>query len=188
MSKVFVVDAKRKPLHPVHPGYARLLLKQKRAAVLRRFPFTLILKDAVEEPQVQPLRVKLDPGSKTTGLAIVNDITGEVVFAVELVHRGQSIKKRLDTRRNSRRSRRQRHTRYRKPRFLNRGKRQARLPPSLESRISNVLTWTQRLMRLCPLTAISQELVKFDMQALDNPEMRGVQYHQGTLAGYELRE
>ncbi len=70
MSKVFVVDADRKPLDPVHPGYARLLLTQRKAAVLRRFPFTIMLKAMVEHPQVQSYRVKLDPGSKTTGLAI----------------------------------------------------------------------------------------------------------------------
>jgi hypothetical protein len=56
MSKVFVVDANRKPLDPVHPGYARLLLTQRKAAVLRRFPFTIILKSVVEQPQV-PLTI-----------------------------------------------------------------------------------------------------------------------------------
>jgi hypothetical protein len=117
MSNVFVVDANRKPLDPVHPGYARLLLNQRKAAVLRRFPFTIILKSVVEKPQVQPYRVKLDPGSKTTGLAIVNDATGEVVFAAEIQHRGAAIKKALDDRRRVRRSRRKRLTRYRKPRW-----------------------------------------------------------------------
>ncbi len=77
MSHVFVVDANRKPLNPVHSGAARLLLTQKQAAVLHRFPFTIILKEAVEFPDVQPLRIKLDPGSQTTGLAIVNDATGD---------------------------------------------------------------------------------------------------------------
>jgi 5-methylcytosine-specific restriction endonuclease McrA len=62
------------------------------------------------------------------------------------------------------------------------------LPPSLESRLANVVTWVRRLCRLAPVTAISQELVKFDTQALVNPEIAGVEYQQGTLAGYELRE
>ena len=99
MSKVFVVDTKKQPLNPVHPGRARLLLTQGKAAVLRRYPFTLVLKSAVESPYVEPLRVKLDPGSKVTGLAIVNDASGEVVFAAELTHRGHAIKKALDARR-----------------------------------------------------------------------------------------
>ncbi len=69
----------------------------------------------------------------------------------------------------------------------NRSRRTGPLPPSLESRISNVLTWVHRLRRLCPVAAISQELVRFDMQAMQNPEIAGVQYQQGALMGYELR-
>ena len=176
------------PLNPVHPGRARLLLKQGKAAVYRRFPFTLILKHAVVQPVVQPLRVKIDPGSQTTGLAVVNDASGEVVWAAELIHRGEQIKRAMDRRRASRRSRRQRKTRYRKPRFTNRRKRPGTLPPSLESRVCNVLTWVRRLRRLCPIVAISQELVRFDTQAMDTPDIEGVQYQQGQLAGYEVRE
>src|SRR5258708_1133149 len=164
MSKVFVVDANKHPLNPVHPGYARLLLKQGKAAVLRRYPFVLILHAEVEMPQLEALRVKLDPGSKTTGLALVNDATGEVVFAAEITHRGQEIKKALDRRRGVRRGRRKRDTRYRKPRFQNRSRKKGWIPPSLESRVCNIITWIERLMRLCPIVAISQELVRFDLQ------------------------
>ena len=67
MSFVFLVDTKRQPLSPVHPGRARLLLKAGKAAVLKRYPFTLILKAAIEQPQVQPLRLKLDPGNGPPG-------------------------------------------------------------------------------------------------------------------------
>lgn len=124
-----------------------------------------------------------------TGLAIVNDASEEVVFAAEIAHRGQVIAERLEKRRRVRRSRRQRKTRYRKPRFNNRKQRQAGwLPPSLESRVCNVVTWTKRLTRLCSITAISLELVKFDLQAMENPAISGVEYQQGTSAGYELRE
>lgn len=188
MSNVFVVDTNKQPLNPVHPGRARLLLTQDKAAVLKRYPFTIILKTAIETPEVAPLRVKIDPGSKTTGIAIVNDASGEVVFAAELTHRGQAIKAALDDRRASRRSRHQRHTRYRKARFLNRCKPEGWLAPSLESRIHNILTWVERLRRLAPLAAISQELVKFDLQQMDNPEISGIEYQQGELAGYEVRE
>ena len=189
MSKVFVLDTNKQPLDPVHPGHARLLLKRGRAAVWRRFPFTIILNSTVATTQVEPLRVKLDPGSKTTGIAVLNDASGEVVFAAELNHRGHKISDAVATRRTIRRSRRQRKTRYRKPRFDNRrNKKPGWLPPSLQSRVSNVLTWVQRLSRLCSITAISLELVKFDMQQMDNPEISGVEYQQGTLAGYEVRE
>ncbi|HLZ59445.1 MAG TPA: RNA-guided endonuclease IscB [Ktedonosporobacter sp.] len=189
MSHVFVVDTNKRPLNPVHPGRARILLTQGKAAVLELYPFTIVLKTAVKVPDLEPLRVKIDPGSKTTGLALVNDATGQVVWAAELTHRGEEIKKSLDDRRTVRHSRRQRKTRYRKPRFANRrNKKKGWLPPSLESRISNIETWIKRLMRLCPIIAISQELVKFDLQQRENPEISGVQYQQGTLAGYELRE
>lgn len=185
---VFVVNTHRKPLEPIHPAQARQWLRGGRAAVLRRYPFTIVLKHAEEETSPPPLRLKLDPGSKTTGLAIVHDTTGQVMFAAEIQHRGATIKKALDSRRAIRRFRRQRHTRYRQARFLNRKKRERWLPPSLESRIANVLTWVRRCMRFCPITALSQELVKFDTQLIDNPEIAGVGYQQGTLAGYEVRE
>jgi 5-methylcytosine-specific restriction endonuclease McrA len=58
----------------------------------------------------------------------------------------------------------------------------------LESRIANILTWVARLQRVCPIGALSQELVKFDTQLMQNPETSGIEYQQGTLAGYELRE
>jgi 5-methylcytosine-specific restriction endonuclease McrA len=185
---VFVVDTNKTPLAPCHEDRARRLLKSGKAAIYRRFPFTIILKHAVENPQVPDLRVKLDPGSKITGVAVVDDKTGKVVYAAELAHRGQAIKAALDDRRAIRRSRRNRQTRYRKPRWLNRRRKAGWLPPSLQSRIANILTWVQRLARVCNITAISQELVKFDMQLMENPDISGVEYQQGTLAGYEVRE
>ena len=187
MSKVFVLDTNLRQLNPVHPGEARRLLSAGKAAVYRRYPFSIVLKVAVLAP-VEPLRVKLDPGSKTTGMAVMNDATGEVVFAAELTHRGQQIKAALDDRRGVRRGRRNRHTRYRKPRWQNRRRPKGWLPPSLQSRISNVLTWVQRFMRFCHITNISMELVRFDMQLMENAEISGVEYQQGTLAGYEVRE
>src|SRR5579859_7965952 len=150
---------------------------------------TQLLKHEVEEPVTTPLRIKIDPGSKTTGLALVNDATGQVVFAAELTHRGQDIKENLDDRRMVRKSRRRRQTRYRQPRFSNRrNQKKGWLPPSLKSRISNIETWVKRLTRLCLIGAISQELVKFDLQHMEHPEIEGTDYQQGTLAGYEVRE
>jgi 5-methylcytosine-specific restriction endonuclease McrA len=187
MSKVFVLDTKKQPLDPVYPGWARKLLSSGKAAVYRHNPFTIILKREVTSPDVEPLRLKIDPGSRTTGLAVMNDASGEVVWAGELKHRGQSIKKSLESRRAVRHARRQRKTRYRQPRYDNRRRAKGWQPPSLESRMTNILTWTSRLMRSCPIAAISQEVVKFDLQALDNPEISGIEYQQGTLASYEQR-
>ena len=185
--KVFVLNTDRTPRNPVHPAEARLLLSQRKAAVFRRFPFTIILKEsATEEPE--PLRLKIDPGSRTTGMIIVNDNTGEIVFAAELGHRGQRIKSLLESRRSIRRSRRSRKTRYRKPRFQNRTRPENWLPPSLKSRVYNIETWVHRLRRVCNIQAISTELVRFDTQLMENPEISGAEYQQGELAGYEVRE
>src|SRR5947208_14079513 len=141
MSKVFVLETNKQPLDRIHPGWARKLLDTKQAAVFRQCPFTIILKTERVNPQVQSLRLKLDPGSRTTGLALVNDATGEVVFAAELSHRGQAIKYAMGQRRAVRRNRRQRKTRYRKARFANRTRCKGWLAPSLISRIANIVTW-----------------------------------------------
>ena len=188
MSKVLVLDTNKQPLNPVHPGRARILLASGMAAVLKRYPFTIILKCVVEHPDVHSLRLKIDPGSQTTGMALVDDLSGDVVFAAELTHRGPAIKHALDQRRAVRRGRRQRNTRYRPPRFHNRRRKAGWLPPSLESRVTNVLTWVRRLGSLCPVGAISVERVKFDLQRMEQPEISGVAYQQGTLVGYEVRE
>jgi 5-methylcytosine-specific restriction endonuclease McrA len=92
---VFVVDTEQRPLAPCHPARARRLLTEGKAAVWRRYPFTIILKRAVPAAHPEPLRVKIDPGSKTTGLALVNDRTGQVAWAAELTHRGQRIREAL---------------------------------------------------------------------------------------------
>ncbi|HST87395.1 MAG TPA: RNA-guided endonuclease IscB, partial [Ktedonobacterales bacterium] len=205
-------DTEQRPLDPVHPGHARRLLSRGRAAVWRRAPFTLILKCVVPNATPAPLRLKIDPGSRTTGLALVTDpgampdpsepiptdaeggiplpleTTGRVVWAGELIHRGDAVHEGLVTRTAVRRSRRQRHTRYRPSRCANRRRTEGWLPPSLESRLANVETWIRRLCQLANVVALAQELVRFDTQALVNPEISGVEYQQGTLAGYELRE
>lgn len=184
---VLVLDTNRQPCDPVHPGAARRLLTEGKAAVFRRAPFTIILKAArCDEPQ--PLRLKLDPGSKTTGIAVIDDASGQVVFAAELQHRGLAIRKRLQDRAMVRRSRRQRKTRYRKPRFLNRRRKAGWLAPSLQHRVETVMTWVNRLRARLHITAISVELVRFDTQLLEQPEISGVEYQQGTLAGDEVRE
>ncbi|WP_414527792.1 RNA-guided endonuclease IscB [Nodularia chucula] len=188
MSKTFVLDTEKTPLDPVHPAKARQLLRNGKAAIFRRFPFTIILKESRPDSTVSPLRLKIDPGAKTTGIALVNDSNGEVIFAAELKHRGFSIRDALTSRRQLRRSRRNRQTRYRQPRFLNRTRPQGWLAPSLQSRIENIKTWVNKLHKLAPIAAISQELVRFDMQLMRNPDIQGKEYQQGTLAGYEIRE
>jgi 5-methylcytosine-specific restriction endonuclease McrA len=196
MSKVFLIDTDLRPLDPIHPAQARQLLREKKAAVFRRFPFTLILKESRPDSPVSPLRLKIDPGAKFTGIALVKTHPQPPprrgrrgwVFAGELKHRGFAIRDSLTSRRQLRRSRRNRKTRYRKPRFLNRTRPKAWLAPSLQSRVDNIKTWVERLRKIAPIEAISQELVRFDTQLMRNPNIQGKEYQQGTLAGYETKE
>jgi Restriction endonuclease len=112
-----------------------------------------------------------------------------------LIHRGYAIKSSLEdcgdrhlACRAIRRSRRNRKTRYRQARFLNRTRSRGSLAPSLQHRVETTLTWVLRLRKLAPLGSISQELVRFDLQQMENPEISGIEYQQGELQGYEIRE
>ena len=189
---VFVIDGQQRPLMPCTGKRARLLLTRRRARVYRMQPFTIQLFDRTQDDCVlQEVIVKIDPGSKTTGLCVARldaDRAVHVIRLIELTHRGQRIKLNLMKRAALRRGRRQRNTRYRAPRFLNRTRPKGWLPPSLRHRVDTTISWIKRLSRWCPVTELAVERVKFDLQKLRNPEITGVQYQQGTLFGYEVRE
>jgi 5-methylcytosine-specific restriction endonuclease McrA len=198
---VFVLDKRKKPLMPCSEKRARLLLERGRARVHRIMPFTIRLVDrTVEQSALQPLRLKLDPGSHTTGIALVREredvdaVTGEIKrsahvrFLAELQHRGQAIREALRRRAAFRRRRRSANLRDRAPRVLNRRRPAGWLAPSLRHRVETALTWVTRVRRWSPVTALSQELVRFDTHALQTPEINGVEYQQGTLFGYDVRE
>ncbi|MBV8315218.1 MAG: RRXRR domain-containing protein [Planctomycetaceae bacterium] len=186
---VFVIDKRKKPLMPCSEKRARQLLERRRAVVHRLYPFTIRLKDRIGG-DVQPVRIKLDPGSTVTGLAVVreHDAGQHVLCLAEITHRGHTVAKGMKSRSAYRRRRRTANLRYREPRFDNRRRPDGWLTPSMRSRIGNILTWVARLRRVCPVAALSQERVKFDLQQMEDPEISGAEYQQGTLAGYELRE
>ena len=190
MNRTFVLNHDATPLMPCRPARARKLLRDGKAAIYRRIPFTIILKTQIEHPILQPIEQRVDPGSKTTGIALVR--SGQrgdtVVFALNLTHRGAQIRKALEQRTTRRRRRRSKNLRYRAPRFDNRTRPQGWLPPSLQSRVDNVETWTRLLTSRAPIASIAVETVRFDMQAMQTPGISGVAYQQGTLAGYEVRE
>jgi 5-methylcytosine-specific restriction endonuclease McrA len=187
MNKVFVIDGNKTPLTPCHPSRARKLLKNQKAAVFRMRPFTIILKRIVVQPVVsETIEFKVDPGSKTSGIVVT--INQDVVFAINLTHHGQLIVNDLLSRRAIRRGRRNRNTRYRKPRFLNRKRANNWLPPSIQSRLDNIVSWFKRLKSWCPLSEIHIEHVNFDTQKMQNAEISGVEYQQGTLQGVEVRQ
>lgn len=190
MNSVFVLSSDKKPLMPTRPARARRLLNAGKAAVYRSHPFTIILKDRADG-ETQNVEVKIDPGSKTTGIALVGHFEQQgavVLWGANLNHRGQAIKNALESRASLRRGRRGRNTRYRQARFLNRTRKAGWLPPSVESRVVNTESVIRKLVVRCPITEATVELVKFDMQQMQNPEIIGTEYQQGELAGYEVRE
>ena len=183
---VFVVDTNKKRLNPIAPSRARKLLNKGKAAIWRLYPFTIILKYAVAETVLKPLTVKIDPGSKFTGIAVLEG--QNVIWGAEIEHRGYQIKQALESRRSLRSSRRNRKTRYRKARFDNRKRPSCWLAPSLMHRVLVTETWIKKLMRFVPISEIVIESVKFDCHKLQNPEIKGTEYQQGTLFNYEVRE
>ncbi len=193
-NRVFVLDRRGHPLMPCTAKKARLLLSKGRARVHRYVPFTIRIVDRLlEDSALQPVQIKLDPGSKATGIAVVrgeySDFTAiHGLYLMELEHRGQRISLQLQQRSMYRRNRRSRKTRYRKARFSNRTKPKGWLAPSLVHRIQSTMSWVRRFQKLVPVTALAQELVRFDTQQLENPDISGIEYQQGTLAGYEVRE
>lgn len=189
VSRIFVLDRKGEPLMPTRPARARKLLKSGRAVVHRRYPFTIRLKDRTGG-ETQPVDLKVDPGSKVTGIALVRKDKDriEVLHLAELSHRGHTIRKKMEQRSNFRRRRRSKNVRYREKRFDNRVRPNGWLPPSLQSRVDNIASKVAMYRKLVPITSITAEGVRFDMQKLDNPEISGVEYQQGTLSGYEKRE
>jgi RRXRR protein len=168
-----VLNSNKQPINPIRPGAARHLLNAGKAAVYRMYPFTIILKSEVNQTPT-PIVVKLDPGSKTTGIALLQN--DKVIWAAELTHRGATIKAALLSRRQLRRGRRNRKTRYRQARFLNRTRPKGWLAPSLQHRVDTTITWVNKLIKFSPIGSIVQELVRFDLQQLENPEISGIEY------------
>jgi 5-methylcytosine-specific restriction endonuclease McrA len=192
---VFVLDTHKQPLMPCSEKRARLLLERGRARIHKMRPFTIRIVDrTVEDSALQPLVLKIDPGSKTTGIAIVRESADEngktehhVAHLAELTHRGAAIRDAIASRRSHRRRRRG-NLRFRPKRFDNRRRPDGWLPPSLQSRVDNVTAWAKRYQAAAPIAHVVIESTRFDTQLLENPEISGVEYQQGTLAGYEIRE
>ncbi|MER5626042.1 RNA-guided endonuclease IscB [Streptosporangium sp. NPDC002544] len=189
---MFVLDRHGHPLDPCHPARARRLLAAGRAVVHRHTPFVIRLKDrSAADSTVAGVQVGIDPGSKHTGLAVFTDHGGSRTgrYAIQLDHRGAAIRDKLSARAALRRGRRSRNLRHRAPRFLNRTKPQGWLAPSLRHRVDTTVSWVVRLARWAPVRAVHVERVAFDTHALSaGKPLQGVEYQQGTLAGYEVRE
>lgn len=192
---VIALDRHKKPLGFVTERRCRKLLEVRRAVFYRHYPAVIILKD-VDARNIYKLpsyRIKIDPGAVHTGIAIVCNETNEVMYFLQIEYRGSEVKKALITRKQTRRNRRSRETRYRRCKFKNGGdfdssRKNGWLPPSVKSTADNVIHWVEKLCRYINITECSFEAVRFDSQLMDNPEIGGEEYQQGTLSGYELRE
>lgn len=199
---VITLDKHKHPLGVCTERRARILLGKRRACVYRYYPFTIIVKDTDIRDIVpkDEYQIKIDPGAKHTGIAVVCVNDNAVVFYQQIEHRGEQVKNNLDTRRATRRKRRNRETRYRKPKWGNKQLRKDAklmydtkrpngwLPPSVMSVADNVIAWVVRLCRLFHITGCSFEAVRFDTQLLNNPNISGEAYQHGTLFGYEIKE
>ncbi|MFT5674602.1 MAG: hypothetical protein ACI808_000524 [Paraglaciecola sp.] len=189
MQRVLVLSSKKHPLMPCNPARARALLREKKASVFKRYPFTIIMHHR-ESGDTQKTELKYDPGSKTTGVALnIHGKNGiKTVWAANLSHRGHSISEAITSRADQRGGRRSRNLRYRQKRYSNRARPKGWLAPSIMSRVHNCDTWAYKLIKSAPITDIVVETVRFDMQLMANPDISGVEYQRGTLLGFELRE
>lgn len=185
--KVYVLNMRGKPLMPCSPCKARKLLKTNKAKVVRRTPFQIQLTYATGET-VQPVTLGVDSGSKTIGLSAATEKAELYASEVEL---RQDIVGLLATRREFRRARRNRKTRYRAPRFENRvrSKHRGWLAPSVENKIQAHLSRVEAVCRLLPISKIRVETASFDTQKIKNPDISGTQYQQGSqLDFWNVRE
>jgi hypothetical protein len=182
--KVFVLSHEGKPLMPTTPRRARVWLQAKRARVVRRDPFTIRLRFATRA-HMQPAKVGVDTGSKEVGIAAIAN--GEVVLQAEVLLR-DDISKHMAQRRRFRRNRRARKTRYRQARAANRGRPAGWLPPSLRSKAEATVKAVRFIASFLPVGQITVEVGRFDTQRMQHPDIAHLEYQQGELQGYLLRE
>ena len=185
---VFVLDKSKKPLDMISHAKARILLKNRLAVVHKVYPFTIRLKDNSCVSKDRAYTVKIDPGSKHTGIAIVDD-KDTVVMLTEVEHRGHIIKRDMNSRRVVRNSRRQRKTRYRESKFLNRTRPKGWIAPSVKSIADNVINFIKKYKKLLNITKVMIENVSFDTaQMSSDTKLIGIGYQQGPLYNTNLRE
>ena len=184
---VFVLNRSKKPLNMITNAEARILIKKKLAVIHKVYPFTIRLRDNSAVLNDRSYTVKVDPGSKHTGVAII-DNKDSVVMLAELEHRGHIIKRDIDSRRAVRNSRRQRKTRYRPARFLNRTRPEGWLAPSVKSRADNVINFIRKYKKLININKVMIEHVSFDVAQISSDDcLIGTGYQQGNLYQKELR-
>lgn len=179
--QVYVQNKNGTPLMPCKPAKARHLLRDKKAEVVKREPFTIRLKWDCEE-NIQETRLGIDTGSKKIGVSAVKK-DGQVVYQSKVKLR-TDIKQKMDRRRQYRRNRRGRKTRYRQSRFDNRKREKGWLPPSLKSKANSTVKIAHKVAEILPITKVAVEIAPFDIQKLKNPKIEGEEYQNGELKGH----
>ena len=176
VSAVFVLNMRGQPLMPTTPRKAKQLLKEDKAKVIRRTPFTIQLKYATGETK-QPIILGVDSGFLNVGLSATTD--RKEVYSAEIKLRSDMVKLNSE-RKQYRRARRSRKTWYRPPRFLNRKKPDGWLAPSIQHKLESHIKLIDSIKRLLPITKIVIEVAAFDIQKIKNPEISGTGYQNGV--------
>lgn len=178
--RVYVVNQRNKPLMSTTPRKAKLLLKQGKAKVVQRTPFTIGLLYATGE-NTQPVSLGIDAGVKHVGISAATE--KEVLLEAEVQLRTDIVEL-LSARRLFRRSRRNRKTRYRKARFLNRKRPEGWLPPSIQNKVSAHINIVNQIHRILPVSRLTVEVAQFDIQKIKNTDISGEGYQQGEQLGF----
>jgi 5-methylcytosine-specific restriction endonuclease McrA len=190
--RVYVINKNGTPLMPCKPAKARHLLRDGKARVIKRKPFTIQLLWDCEENVVE-VRCGIDKGCKVTGIACVGN--GEVLFSASIQHRNPvalqqkdgSTKTFVQVRAERRRSRRNRHKWYRKPRYNNRAskRKSGRLPPTIKMNVMEVVRVVRQIP--LPISSITVENVQVDLRRLSNPDVKRSEYQQSNRLDENLR-
>lgn len=187
---VYVLDVNENPMMPTSRfGKVRRLLNDKKAKVIRRNPFTIKLLYEPETHVIQDCVLGVDTGSARIGTAVYSE--GKILYTSQVEIRND-IKSKMDNRREYRRGRRFRHTRYRKPRFLNRKNsiRKSRFSPTMISKYQSHIREIEFINSILPISQLILETGTFDTHLLKNPalgnsKIRHWGYQKGTLYGYD---
>ena len=183
---VYVISQNGQPLMPTeNHAKVRILLKNKKAKVIKRCPFTIQL--AYDSTNyTQDITLGVDSGSKHIGLSATT--RSKVLFESDVELRNDIVNL-LSIRRQNRRTRRNRKTRYRKPRFNNRRRKEGWLAPSVQNKVDSHLTVIRKVHEILPITKVIVEVASFDIQKIKNPTISGTEYQQGEqLNFWNVRE
>jgi hypothetical protein len=177
---VYILNCHGEPFMPCPPRKARLLLKEGKAKVVKMVPFTIQLLYG-SSGYKQAVSLGIDAGTHHIGVSATTEQS--VLFEAEVVPR-TDMQELLATRRQFRRARRNRKTRYRKVRFLNRKKAQGWLPPSARHKVECHLKTIRLVHRILPVSRTTIEVAQFDLQKIRHPEIEGKEYQEGPQAGF----